>query len=272
MTDALLEELRAARLARQPCALVTVAATKGSAPRAAGAKMLVYGTGLTSGTIGGGKFEALAVAEAQQCLRTTEPLLKTFTLREDERDSFGAICGGEATILIEPQLLREALFLIGAGHCAQAVARLAIACGWFVSVHDDRADLLAELPPGVKRIDAPAAPEFLRGRTWQADEAIVIMSRNHELDGEALAAAVEITGAGYIGMIGSRRKVRQVFERLQNRGVPAETLARVYAPIGLDIGADSPAEIAISVLAEVLSVLRGRSGGNLRNLSAPAAS
>jgi xanthine dehydrogenase accessory factor len=103
MTNALLEELQAARAARKPCALVTVAATKGSVPRAAGAKMLVYAAGLTSGTIGGGKFEALVVADAQTCLREKAPLLKTFTLREDEPDSFGAICGGEATVLIEPQ-------------------------------------------------------------------------------------------------------------------------------------------------------------------------
>ncbi|MGH8164293.1 MAG: XdhC family protein, partial [Rhodanobacteraceae bacterium] len=120
MTDALLDELLAARQARRPCALVTVAATKGSVPRAAGAKMLVYADGATSGTIGGGKFEALVVAEAQDCMRSKKPLLKTFPLREDEPDSFGAICGGESTVLIEPQLLREALYLGGAGHCARA--------------------------------------------------------------------------------------------------------------------------------------------------------
>lgn len=114
MTDDLLEEWRDARQARRPCALVTVAATRGSVPRAAGAKMLVYLAGLTSGTIGGGKLEALVVEEALVCLREKKTLLKTFPLREGEHDSFGAICGGEVTILIEPQLLREALFVVGA--------------------------------------------------------------------------------------------------------------------------------------------------------------
>lgn len=272
MTDALLDELQAARAARRPCALVTVAATRGSVPRAAGAKMLVYGDGLTSGTIGGGKFEALVVADALERLREKAPLLKTFSLRESEPDSFGAICGGEATVLIEPQMLREALFLVGAGHCAQAIARLALDCGLFVSVLDDRADMLAELPAGAARISNPPAPEFLLGRAWRQDEAIVIVSRDHELDREALAAVLQTTGAGYIGMIGSRRKVQQVFQHLRGRGIAAEALARVYAPIGLDIGADSPAEIAVSALAEILAMLRQRPGGNLRNFSGAAVS
>ncbi|HEY5037002.1 MAG TPA: XdhC family protein [Chthoniobacterales bacterium] len=243
MTDALLDELLAARAERRPCALVTVAATKGSVPRAAGAKMLVYLDGLTSGTIGGGKFEALVLADAQSCMRNKQPLLKTFTLREGESDSFGAICGGEATVLIEPQLLREALFLVGAGHCAQAIARLASQCGLFVSVLDDRAELLADLPASVQRVEAPAAPEFIANRAWQSDEAIVIVSRNHELDRQALAAALQTSGAGYIGMIGSRRKVRRVFDRLRERGASEEMLAKVYAPIGLDIGATRPRKL-----------------------------
>src|SRR5712691_3480573 len=110
MTDAFFDELLTARQARRPCAVVTIAATKGSVPRAAGSKMLVYLDGLTSGTIGGGKFESLVIDHAQICMREKKPLLKTFPLREDKPDSFDAICGGEATVLIEPQQLREALF------------------------------------------------------------------------------------------------------------------------------------------------------------------
>jgi len=271
MTDALLDELLAARQARKPCALVTVAETKGSVPRAAGAKMLVYLDGLTSGTIGGGKFESLAIADALVCLREKRPLLKSFTLRENEPDSFGAICGGEATLLIEPQLLREALFLFGAGHCARAIARLAVDCGLFVTVIDDRADQLDGLPAQVARLSAVSAPEFVTSRSWRTDEAIVIVNRNYELDREALASALRIQGAGYIGMIGSRRKVRQVFEELRQRGVSEDALATVFAPIGLDLGADSPAEIAVSVVAEILASLRKTSGKNLRSVGAAMA-
>jgi xanthine dehydrogenase accessory factor len=135
----------------------------------------------------------------------------------------------------------------------------------FVSVLDDRAKLLEEMPPQVTRISAMGAPEFIANRQWAADEALAIVSRNHELDREALASALQTNGAGYIGMIGSVRKVRQVFEQLRQRGTEEEKLGQVHAPIGLDIGADSPAEIAVSTLAEVLAVLRKRSAGHLRS-------
>ncbi len=264
MTDAFVAELMAAREARTPFAVVTVAGTTGSVPRAAGSKMLVYADNKTSGTIGGGKFESLVIADALASLREKTPLLRTYPLREGQPDSFGAICGGEVTVFIEPQSVSEAIFLIGGGHCAHAIARLAIECGLFVSVIDDRVELLADLPPRVTRVSDISPVNFIASHQWQDDEALVIVSRNHEIDREALAAAVEQTGAGYIGMIGSRRKVHYVFDHLRERGVPAEKLSRVYAPLGLDIGADSPAEIAISTIAEILAVLRHRPATNLR--------
>ena len=264
MSDALLEELVAARKARTACALVTVAETKGSVPRAAGAKMLVYADGRTSGTIGGGKFEALVVEEAAARVRAKTPVLKSFPLREGESDSFGAICGGEATVLIEPQAVNEAIYLVGGGHCARAIAKLASDAGFFVTMIEDRPEFLQHLPTNVSAVADTAPAEFIRAHEWQADEALVIVSRNHEIDREALAAAVEQSGHGYIGMIGSRRKVRMVFDALRERGVAEENLARIYAPLGFDIGADSPAEIAISALAEIIAVLRRRPGASLR--------
>lgn len=264
MTDELLSELIAAREARRPFAVVTVAATTGSVPRAAGSKMFVYADGRISGTIGGGKFESLVIADAQTSMREKKPLLKTYPLREGSTDSFGAICGGDVTVFIEPQAVREAMYLVGAGHCAQAIAKLANECGLSVSVIDDRRELLAELPPAVVRVSDLSPVDFIASHQWQNDEALVLVSRNHEIDREALAAAVEQAGAGYIGMIGSKRKVRHVFDHLRQSGVPEEKLARVYAPLGLDIGADSPAEIAISTIAEILGVLRQRKGTSLR--------
>jgi xanthine dehydrogenase accessory factor len=249
---------------RTPFAVATIAATTGSVPRAAGSKMFVYSDGRSSGTIGGGKFEALVMADALTAMREKKPLLKTYPLHEGDADSFGAICGGEVTVFIEPQLTSEALYLIGAGHCARAIARLAAECGLFVSVVDDRDELLAELPRAVARISNSTPAEFIASREWRRDEALVIVSRNHEIDREALAAALMQTGAGYIGMIGSRRKVRDVFDDLRRRGIPDEKLAEVYAPLGLDIGADSPAEIAVSTIAEVLSILRQRTAKHLR--------
>ena len=263
MSDALLQELLNARERRVACALATVAATAGSVPREAGAKMIVYADGKTSGTIGGGKFEALVVADALAALRGRHPLLKTYPLHEGDACSFGAICGGEVTMLIEPQTNGEALVLVGAGHCAQAIAKLARECGWHVTLLDDRAELLTASAASLKISDRLPA-EFIASHVWQPDEALVLVSRNYEIDCEALHAALQQTGIAYLGMIGSERKVRRVFEDLRTRGISDSALAKVHAPIGLDIGADSPAEIAVAVLAEVMQVLRARPGGPLR--------
>ena len=265
MSDDILEELLRARQSRTLCALTTVAATTGSVPRQAGSKMLVYADGKISGTIGGGKFEALVVEDSIKTIAAKKTLLKTYPLREDKPDSFGAICGGEVTIMIEPQNLSSAIFIVGAGHCSLAVAKVAIDCGMYVTVVEDRADLLENFPASSSRVVANAA-EFISQRDWHDDEALVLVSRNYELDREALAAALKKTGAGYIGMIGSRRKVHRVFDALK-QVAPVERLKDVYAPIGLDVGADSPAEIAVSVVAEILQVLRKRKGGHLRGAS-----
>jgi xanthine dehydrogenase accessory factor len=264
MTDALWQELAQARQSRTPCALVTVAATKGSVPRAAGSKMLVYADGRSSGTIGGGKFESLVINDACAHIAEKQPLLKTYPLHESSPDSFGAICGGEVTLLIEPQIPGEALFVIGAGHCSFAIAKLAMECGLFVTVIEDRMEQLSIFPAQIRRVHEVDPARFVAARQWKADEALVIVSRNYELDRDALQAALNTSAIGYIGMIGSARKVTRVFQHLRDAGLTQEQLARVYAPLGLDIGADSPTEIAVSVVAELLKVLRRRSGGHLR--------
>jgi len=267
MNDGLLEELAAAHQSRTPCALVTVVATRGSVPRAAGSKMLVYANGKVSGTIGGGKFESLVVSEAQNQMRCKQPVLKTYPLHETSPESFGAICGGESTVFIEPQILSEAIFLIGAGHCALAIAKLALECRLFVTVVDDRTEQASVFPSQAIVISDLSPPEFIMSRQWQPDEALILVSRNYEIDRDALEAAINLSGVGYIGMIGSTRKVQRVFDELLQKGITREALKKAYAPIGLDIGADAPAEIAVSVLAEVLSVLRRRRAAPLSSIS-----
>lgn len=262
MSD-ILEELLEARRAGRPCVLATVAATKGSVPRHPGAKMIVYPDGSISGTVGGGKFESLVIAEAIACLERNEALLKTWPLREDQPNSFGAICGGEVTVLIEPQLPAHRLLIVGGGHCAQAIAKLAAECGFHVTALEDRTDILDQCAAAHQRLTDPAAP-YITERDWGENDAIVIVSRHYDIDREALTAALKKAGAGYLGMIGSRRKVLQVYDQLKADGFTAEQLAGVYAPIGLDIGSDSPAEIAVSIVAEMLMVLRGKSGRPLK--------
>jgi xanthine dehydrogenase accessory factor len=265
MNREILSRLAEAHDAGRPCALVTVAETRGSVPRAAGAKMLVYRDGECFGTIGGGKFEALVVAASRAALDSGEPLLKHYPLHEAAAESFGAICGGEVTVLIEPQLQRQRLVIVGAGHCARALARLAGECGFHVTVIDDRAELLADFPQAHRMISGDKWPDFLRQHDWRSGDALVVVSRNYLLDLEALAVAIGFPAIGYVGMIGSRRKVQRVFAELTARDpANAQRLERVFAPIGLDIGADAPAEIAVAVIAEILQVLRAGRGGHLR--------
>jgi xanthine dehydrogenase accessory factor len=263
-TDALLRELLAARERRDRCALVTVAAAHGSTPREAGAKMLVFASGRTCGTVGGGRFEALVIEQGIAALaaNTRQPILKTYPLREGLSESFGAVCGGEVTVLIEPQTPAEALVLVGAGHCARSIARLAAGCGWHVTVLDDRTDLLGDFPAVIK-VTQPVPADFIAGREWQRDEALVIVSRNYRIDCDALLAALRCGGMGYVGMMGSRRKVRLAFDEARAAGISEERLSEVYAPLGLNLNADTPDEIAISVMAQVLQVMRGAPGGHL---------
>ena len=252
---------------RRPCALATVVAAQGSVPREPGAKMLVFADGETSGTVGGGKFESLVIAEAIRAIQEGKPQLKHYCLREGEPQSFGAICGGETDVFIEPLTNGEAVWIVGGGHCSQAIAGLAADCGMYVGVVEDRADhLSAERFPRAARLvtDVPA-PEFIAGREWSRQEALVIVNRHAGLDKLALAAALKRGVPGYIGMMGSRRKVARVFDELAAEGHSREVLAQVHAPIGLDIGAESPAEIAVSIVGEILRFTRGRSGAGMRD-------
>jgi xanthine dehydrogenase accessory factor len=264
MSYSILAELLEARSQGTPCVLVTVASAKGSVPRQAGTKMIVYASGKISGTIGGGKAEALIVQDALRCLEIGKIELKRYPLREGEPDSFGAICGGEITLLIEPQQPGESIYLFGAGHCAVAIARLARSCEMNVSVIEDREETLDAFEPANQKRLCKNSADFVSQQHWNATDAILLVNRNYMLDRETLKAVLQTSGYGYIGMMGSRRKVLRVYEELRAQGVSSELLSQVHAPLGIDIGADSPDEIAISVMAEVLAVLRKRSGKAMR--------
>lgn len=248
--------------AGEACALATVAKVTGSAPREAGTKMVIFEDGRIVGTVGGGKFESLVVEEAQKAMTTGKPILKTYPLHEASDESFGAICGGEVIVFIEPQTRPPLFCLIGAGHCSRALAKFASECGFAVTVLDDRADLLGSphFDSSIRCLSEPSAETFVCSHKWSERDALVLVSRNYHLDLEALAAALENGRMGYLGMIGSKKKVLTVFDELSRRGISRDALARVRAPIGVNIGADSPAEIAVSVLAEVIMILRAADG------------
>ncbi|MBA2271601.1 MAG: XdhC family protein [Chthoniobacterales bacterium] len=266
--EAIYHLLLDAAQAGEACALVTVAKVIGSAPRENGAKMVIYEDGRSMGTIGGGKFESLVIADAVVAVSDGTSVLKTYPLHEGSENSFGAICGGEVTLLIEPQPRPPLFCLVGAGHCSQALAKLARGCGFAVLVLDDRIELLgsSHFPSSIRCVSDSAPETLIREHRWSERDALVLVGRNYHIDREALAAALESTGLGYIGMIGSRKKVRTVFDELAARGFSRRALAEIRAPIGINIGADSPGEIAVSVLAEVFMVLRRTDGRPLREL------
>jgi xanthine dehydrogenase accessory factor len=263
-----MQALQHAVEAGRACALATVASTRGSVPRQSGTKMLVFADGPATGTVGGGRFESLVIEDARETLRTGQILLRTYPLHEGGVDSFGAVCGGEVTVLIEPQRPSPALFIFGAGHCAQALGGLAKACGFRVTVLEDRPEYLNAFGPGDAHLVAEPARTFIDRQVFRPQDAVVLVNRNYLMDQEALHALLTHETAtarlGYLGMIGSQRKVRKVYDELSRRGIPVEKLHRVHAPVGLAIGADSPMEIAVSIVAEMLAVLRSQPGKSMK--------
>ena len=267
MSDEILKELLKANQKHTPCALVTVTETKGSVPREPGSKMIVYGDGSISSTVGGGKFESLVIEDCVRAIASGKPLLKTYPLHENDPASFGAICGGESTVYIEPQKQPARLFLVGAGHCSQAIARVAALSGFSVIVIDDREQLTKSeyFPSAFDRISDHSAPHIFAQTEWLPSDSVVVVSRNFMIDKEALRTLVpNLPGIGYVGMIGSVRKVRRVLQELIDEGAAPNLIAKIYSPIGIDIGADSPAEIAISVIAEIIKIHRHGSGEHLK--------
>ncbi len=356
------EALKALGERKERGALVTVVRTRGSAPRRAGAKMLVLAGGEIIGTVGGGCVEAEVSQEAQDVLKTGEPKLLSFSLTADLAADTGMICGGTMDMFIEPESdfageILEALtrneavalanvtkssdgaqaqpgmkllvkedgtvsgalagsplerpmvedclaairagdeenriarypvegavgpeaaveayievirrrptaIIVGAGHIGVHLTRIARAAGFDVTIIDDRPDFAdAERLPDANRVVAADIAESLANLEIDANSYVVLVTRGHKHDEIALREVVG-SSAAYIGMIGSRTRVRTVRERLIRDGFPRERLDSIYAPIGLDIGAETPEEIAVSIVAEMVKVRRGGEAQSLRS-------
>ena len=258
----------AAALARgEAGALLTVVKIYGAAPCAPGTKVFVRDDGNVLGTFGGRQTDARARADGLQALAAGETTLLTYHLDPEGGESVGS-CGATLEIFVEPIRPEPRLILAGSGYVAQALARLASAIGWRVSLLDDRSEFVqaATLPESVT-LTVGDIPELLPTLAPDAMTALVIVTRGHKVDQEALEAALT-TSAGYIGMIGSPGKVRTIFRKLLRKGIAPETLASVHAPVGLDLGARTPDEIALSIAAELLMWRRGGSGEPLREHAA----
>jgi xanthine dehydrogenase accessory factor len=249
-----------ADLTRQavPFVLATITAAQGSSPRGIGAKMLILADGTTVETVGGGVLERQVVTDALACLASGASRSETYQLRQEGEHALDALCGGEATVFLEVHAPDRTLIIVGAGHVGQRLCAIAKLLDYVVVVLDPRQEM-------VSRERFPQADQLICGDPARTAELcslgegshIVIVTHSHQHDAAALRAVVD-SPAAYVGMIGSANKVRAIFAQLADDGVEPELLARVHSPIGLDIGAETPAELALCIMAEIVAESYGK--------------
>jgi xanthine dehydrogenase accessory factor len=240
-------------------ALATVVRASGSTPQQPGARLLRYEDGHTLGTVGGGRIEQVVIEALEQVLREGTARTLSWDLGRD----LGMCCGGRMELFIEPLDGTARLILFGAGHVACATARLARNVGYRVVIVDEREELNTEERfPSCARVLLPSDDALAEIRP-AANDWLLVMTHDHRLDEDALAGALAVPHR-YIGMIGSRRKVLRILARIEARR-GRQSLDRVFAPVGLDIGALGPEEIAVSIVAELIALRHGKSPLHLRN-------
>jgi xanthine dehydrogenase accessory factor len=252
----LYEEIVKLRQQGRRGAVATIVSARGSIPSFRTAKMLVRDDGSIVGTIGGGCVEAEVWQAAREVMESEKSRTLTFNLNQDPKYDTGLVCGGTLDIFIEPVLPPALLYIFGAGHVAGNLYKVAKNAGFDVIVVDDRETYAnRERFPDAKQVIAEDfEPAMARLRPSESSY-IVITTRGHRDDMRVLRWAVQ-TPARYIGMIGSKRKTLTIFRELTQEGIPAHLFDRVHAPVGLDIGAVTPEEIAVAITAELIALRR----------------
>jgi xanthine dehydrogenase accessory factor len=255
MNDLLLEISECLQDPR-PSVLCIVTKNNGSVPGKVGAKMVVYSDGKIKGTVGGGGIEKKTIADALECLRSGVPVLKEYNLKTD----LGMTCGGEVGIYYEPLVKPAKLYIFGAGHIGKEVAKYAAGFMFETFLIDWREEMFTpSISDSYKQICLPYL-EAVEKISFDPDSYIVIVTPNHEMDEEILAAVGKLKVA-YIGLIGSKRKIATLKDRfLKEDLLTSEELERVDMPIGIRFKAITPAEIAISILAKLIDVKNERCG------------
>jgi xanthine dehydrogenase accessory factor len=250
------EELVRLRQSGQKCALATIVEVRGSIPSYESAKLLVREDGSMAGTIGGGCVEAEVWNAAREVIETEKPKRLTFNLGQDAAYDNGLICGGQLDVFVEPVLPVPRAFIFGAGHISKSLSKVATLAGFATVVVDNR-DAFAnrERFPEAQEVHAAEYEDVFPKLAINETGYLIIVTRGHRDDMRVLKLAIG-TPARYIAMIGSRRKVLNVVRELEKEGVPRAAFERIYAPMGLAIGAITPEEIAISVAAEMIAVRR----------------
>src|SRR5437773_7770978 len=237
-------------------ALATIVNVRGSIPSFATAKMLVRDDGSIVGTIGGGCVEAEVWQAAREVMEQEKPRTLKFDLNQNPKYDTGLVCGGTLEVFIEPVLPPGVLYIFGAGHVAHSLYKVARIAGFDVVVADDRESYAnRERFPEARDVYADEFEQVMAQLAPNESSYIVIVTRGHRDDMRVLRWAAE-TPARYIGMIGSQRKTIAIYKELEREGITREKLERVYAPMGIDIGAITPEEIAVSVAAELIAIRR----------------
>lgn len=239
-----------------PAALVTVIRTQGSTPQRAGAKMLVFADGRTIGTIGGGCYENDAIGKARLAIADGHSSVLHYELNDDFAQANGLICGGRMDVHVDPLQPEPLLYLIGAGHVSFHLARVAAEADFRLHVVDDRERFANRDRFPNAEVIVDSIPEWLQRTSIPPAAFVVVVTRGHTHDLDAIRALAP-RELRYLGLIGSRAKVARIYDALLTEGMFPECLERLYSPIGFDIGAVTPAEIAISILAELIAVRRG---------------
>jgi xanthine dehydrogenase accessory factor len=253
------EAILEAQRSGQPAALATVIRARGSVPRHEASKMLVYADGRIVGTVGGGELENRTIEEARQVAREGASRIISHSLVDPSRGDAG-VCGGEVEVFIEPITPPPTLLIIGAGHVGRALAHLAHWAGYRVVVTDDRAELCTHdfIPDADEFVVGPVT-EALRKIRVDSQTYTACLTRGYLFDVDALPILFD-SPAPYIGVIGSLRRWNMALKDLHAKGISDEVLARVRSPIGLELQAETPEEIAVSIMAEIIMLRRGGTG------------
>lgn len=240
-----------------PSALVTVLSTKGSVPRETGSKMIVVESGQIFGTIGGSSVEAMVINEAQSAIQSQKVIIVSHDLYDEEEKDTGMVCGGNMEFLIEPLAVGENLYIFGGGHVAVPVVQMAAKVGFSVTVIDDRNEFAdADRFPEASSCIQAQLGQYAEELDLTKRDYVVIVTPGHKDDYVVLRGVIK-KPSKYLGMIGSKVKRNEIYDKLKsNDDVTDDELKKVHCPIGLDIYSETPEEIAVSIVAELIKIRR----------------
>jgi xanthine dehydrogenase accessory factor len=251
------EEIVRLRNIGEPAALATIVRRIGSTPRKDSAKMLIRKDGSSLGSIGGGCVEAEVWEIAQRVMSSNRPKILEYEMTDENMEEEGLVCGGKVEVFVEPILVNSTVIILGCGHVGQSISAQMVDLGCRVTVVDDRESFAStDRFPGTERVLIRDFGESLADLKIPQDGFAFIVTRGHRHDEQALASALRL-GLRYIGLIGSRRKIKIIVTNLLEQGFQIANFKNLYAPIGIDIGSESPPEIAVSVAAELIAIRKG---------------